>query len=262
MSLNTTPPKPEPEAQELGPKPGTSFPGTESMDRPQFPVDRWRLLAELEVNPRASELLERLRPILAKSADMDVKGRMLPGTPAESARAEDCFREMQLAWDDWREAREFLGSWPPHFDSLNLGLQPWISRYQIREAEERLKPATRPEDDWRLQVCHWCLEPEDSRGPRPTIPRWEMPCTTIPTWEEGRTWLTLLPAPFQSPPYLPAVIDLGAVGPLLGPPLRLKQGSMMMEAEPISIGLMPPEGSRTWLLRLAHLSRAAWIQMI
>ena len=261
MSMSTPPQRSGPEAQQLNRKLGTSIPGTGSSSMPTFPENRWGLLNQLDADPRAADLVERLRPILAQTADMDAKGRILPGTEDDDKRAEACFREMRQTWDAYLAEREFLGdSWPPHFDDLKRSLQDWEDRYAIREAQEMLRPAARPEDDWRLQVCRWCLQPENSRGPRPEILRWEIPCHTIPKWGEGRTWLTLIPAPFGTPPYLPAVVDLPpGTDLLLETQLRLKQGSMEMETRLMSIGFQPPEDTRIWLLRLAHLSQACWI---
>jgi len=261
-----TPERPGLEPQDQSPELGTIHRDFQNEKPPTFPTSRWSLLEQL-AGQGGTELVKRLRPFLAVTA-VDLVERwqedlVVHGTDEEAALADACFQELKATWQVWalmpERLSEDLGSWSPQFKGLRSYLSGWAFDYRAWEAQERLRPALRPEEDWRLAICRWVAEGRP--GPKPEIPRWEIACDVIPTWEEDRTWLTLLPAPWVNPPYLPAVVELPpGAGSILGlGELRLKQRSMVLEAEPLILALAPPLEARKWLLRYAHLAGAAWI---
>jgi hypothetical protein len=215
------------------------------------------------------ELARRLKLFLATTDKHLVErwqeDQVIHGTEAQAAEAVACYQAILDTWAGWTEhvnpSSEDLGWWPQQFEPLRSQvINQWAYLYRLREAQERLKANPRTDDDWRMKICKWVVV--GARGPKPEISRWEIPCDVIPSWEEGRTFLTLLPAPYLNPPYLPAVVELPEAGSLLGGALRLKQRSALLEAEPLSLAFTPPAGQgREWLLRYAHLAGATWVVM-
>lgn len=241
-------------AQEwLEPQPG-SMNYLRRWTAPNFPENWEEFQLDLRQTERGRELLTALESI--------------PDT-----REPRFLRELKEVWDGFEGGREIsIGEWPLHLLGLRaLVVQVWAMDYWALESLTRWDPATAKvvEEDWRYQFAQWY---RSRVGPRPGIERMPIPCPEIPKWVEGQTRLVLMPTPGFAPPWLPGIVHAPDSRPILGEPLRLVGYGTVLELDGLRdlaftpedvnrIGEQTPEshpGPREWLLRLAHLQRAAW----
>jgi hypothetical protein len=154
------------------------------------------------------------------------------------------------AWSDLVDlSSNLMPAFPPPLSGLSEVLLPWFQDLNAWRQRSALEDNT-----WKVERL------KSPHGQHPPIPLPVFPCPLIPEWDD-RTALVLLPDPFLSPGWVPAVVQWPRTKDMNSGPLRLESnlaGVLMVEA----IGPMawqPPASLQPHLLQAAHLEKAVYL---